>query len=57
MRQNPVVAVDYMGRVAIEMVPVETKKSYMEIVVNYADDVYACGVDAVNQILGSTQEI
>ncbi|MGB4190968.1 MAG: hypothetical protein WBJ81_00250 [Rickettsiales bacterium] len=52
-----VVATDYIGRVVMDMVPVEIKESYMELIFNYADDIYACGVDAVNQILGSTQEI
>ncbi|MGB4190966.1 MAG: hypothetical protein WBJ81_00240 [Rickettsiales bacterium] len=38
---SAVVATDYVGRVVMDMVPMEVKTKYMESVLHYIEEVYA----------------
>lgn len=47
-------AVDYMSRMVMDIVPVETKEG-VEPVVDYVGEIYACGIDIINKMIGVSQ--
>ena len=42
-----VVAVDYVGRVVMDMVPIEISEYYIEPVVDYVGEIYTYSINAV----------
>lgn len=51
---SAVVAVDYVSRIAMDMVSVEVKGIYLKQMTDYVKNTYDCGVDSIISIMGNT---